>query len=328
LARNPVRLTIAIADTPQTAALRDGRCPIEGVAADFINVVPQIAAYRRMVREVAFDVCELAPTTYAIARAHGAPFVALPIFVARRFHHAGLLVRPDAGIQGPRDLAGKRVGVRAWSVTTGAWTRGILAAEFGLDLARVTWVVDDEEHVAALRLPPNVEPAPAGRSLADLMAAGELHAGFAGNAGVGRAGPPVAGWDSRKLPPADYPELFADAAARETEWFGRTGIYPMHGTIVVRDAVLAEHPFVAHALFDAFERAKRDWLERLDAGIADAPTDRAYRGLQQVVGPDPLPYGIAANLPTITALADYAFRQGLIPQQMPIEQLFVDPQVT
>ncbi len=102
LPKDKVRLTIAVAEYPHTTAIRNGSIPIEGVDAEIITVQPQIGAFRRMVRQVEFDVCELAPTTYIIARAYGAPFVALPIFVLRRFHHSGLLVRPDAGIKAPR----------------------------------------------------------------------------------------------------------------------------------------------------------------------------------------------------------------------------------
>ena len=155
-----LHLKIAVAEHPHTSAVRNGTIPIEGVEAEIITVEPQIGAFRRMVRQVEFDVCEIAPTTYIIARAYGAPFKALPIFVVRRFHHAGLLVRPDAGIKTPKDLEGHKVGVRAYSVTTGVWTRGILIDEFGLDSSKVTWVVDDEEHVTQLKLPSNVIHAP------------------------------------------------------------------------------------------------------------------------------------------------------------------------
>src|SRR3954470_5631183 len=165
----PLPLTFAIADYPHTRALKSGAVPIAGIAPEFVNVAPQIAAYRRMVRDVEFDVCELAPTTYIIARAHGAPFVGLPIFVVRRFHHGGLLVRPDANIRTPKDLEGKKVGVRAYSVTTGVWTRQVLIDEYGLDSSKVTWVVDDEEHVTQLKLPPNVVHAPANSSLSEMM---------------------------------------------------------------------------------------------------------------------------------------------------------------
>jgi len=236
-----VHLTLAIAEHPHTSAIRDGSIPIEASTRSSSPFSRRSARYRRMVRDVEFDVCELAPTTYIIARAYGAPFVALPIFVVRRFHHSGLLVRPDAGIKTPKDLEGKKVGVRAYSVTTGAWTRQVLIDEFDLDPSKVTWVVDDEEHVTQLELPPNVIHAPKGTSLAEMMAKGELVAGFHGNAGIGRTGDPTGAW---KEVEADYPDLLPNAAELEAEYYARTGVYPMHGTIVVKDSVLAEHPWV------------------------------------------------------------------------------------
>ncbi|MEI8154793.1 MAG: PhnD/SsuA/transferrin family substrate-binding protein, partial [Hyphomicrobiales bacterium] len=154
------RLKIAIGTYGHTAAIKNGSVPFEGVDADMIEVKPIIQAFRRMVRDFEFDISEMAPTTYMIARARGAPYIALPIFVMRRFHHGGFIVRPDAGIKQPKDLEGKKVGVRAYSVTTGVWTRGIFANEYGLDSSKVTWVVDDEEHVTSLKLPPNVVHAP------------------------------------------------------------------------------------------------------------------------------------------------------------------------
>src|SRR4051812_49720459 len=185
------RLKIAIGTYVHTKAIKDGSIPIEGVDADMVEVTPIIQAFRRMVRDLEFDICEMAPTTYMIARALGAPYIAMPIFVMRRFHHGGFIVRPDAGIRQPKDLEGKNVGVRAYSVTTGVWTRGIFTNEYDMDSSKVTWVVDDEEHVTSLKLPPNVVHAPEGKSLQSMMASGEIQAGFTGPAGVGRAGPPI-----------------------------------------------------------------------------------------------------------------------------------------
>jgi len=215
------------------------------------------------------------------------------------------------------------VGVRAYSVTTGVWTRAVLIDEYGLDSSRVTWVVDDEEHVQQLKLPTNVIHTAAGRSLADMMADGELAAAFHGNAGVGRTGAPTGGW---KTVEADYPDLFPNAAELEADWYRRTGIYPMHGTIVVKDTVLAEHPWVAKSLFSAFSRAKQEWLARLDADTATAASDKKYLGLRKIVGHDPLPYGMAANIKTIQALEETAFKQKLTPARVPLERLFVDPE--
>jgi len=319
------KLKIAIADYPYTTELKSGAIPIEGVDVEFVNVVPQIAAFRRMVRNVEFDVCELAPTTYIIARSFDAPFVALPIFIMRRFHHGGLLVRPDAGIHEPKDLEGKNVGVRAYSVTTGVWTRGILIDEYGVDNSKITWIVDDEEHVTQMKLPENVRHAPEGRSLAQMMRGGELHAGFAANAGIGREGKPTDGWDKAKETNPTYPDLFPNAAELEREYFNRTGIYPIHGTIVVKESVLKEHPFVARALFDAFEEAKRRWLQKVEAGEANSPADRKTADLRSIVGADPLPNGMEWNLPTIEALENYAWKQRLITRRMPVGEIFVDP---
>src|SRR3954466_2582851 len=291
----PLRLNIAIADYGHTRALKSGDVAIEGLDPNFVEVVPIIAAFRRMVRDVEFDVCEMAPTTYLIARARGAPYIALPIFVMRRFQPGGFVVRPDANIKAPKDLEGKQVGVRAYSVTTGVWTRGIFTNEYGLDASKVTWVVDDEEHVTTLKLPANVIHAPPGQSLASMMASGELQAGFTGPAGIGRAGAPTANWEQGGQTPAqNYPELIPNVAEVEADWYRRTGIYPIHGTIAVKTDVLEKNPAVGRALFDAFTKAKAPYLERLKRGEGETPEDVRYRSFLPLMG-DPLPYGMKAN---------------------------------
>lgn len=320
-----LRLKIAIADYGHTRPLKSGAVPIAGVDADFVEVAPIVAAFRRMVRDLAFDVCEMAPTTYMIARSHGAPYTALPVFLMRRFHHGGFLVRPDAGIRVPKDLEGHKVGVRAFSVTTGVWTRGIFVNEYGLDAAKVTWVVDDEEHVAALKLPPNVVHAPPGQSLQSMMASGAIQAGFTGRAGVGRAGPPVRDWDRNTAARAaalTWPELIADSEEVEAAWFRRTGIYPIHGLVVVKDEHLKAHPGLARALMDAFTASKARYLEALRTASADGEDDRRYRRLLALMA-DPLPYGIAANRNSIEALIGYAVQQELIPARPQLEEVFV-----
>jgi 4,5-dihydroxyphthalate decarboxylase len=320
-----VALRIAIATSGHTVALKERRIAIAGVEPQFVEVVPIIAAFRRMVRDLEFDVCELAPTTYLIARARGAPYIALPIFVMRRFHHGGFVVRPDSAIRTPKDLEGRKVGVRAYSVTTGVWTRGIFVNEYGLDSSKVTWVVDDEEHVTTLKLPPNVIHAPEGKSLAAMMASGELQAGFSGPAGIGRAGPPTSGWERSQTPAQSYTELIPQAAEAEADWFRRTGIYPIHGTIVVKTEVLERHPEVGRALFRAFSEAKKPYLERLARGEGHAPEDERYRTLAPLVG-DPLPYGMKANRASIEALITYALQQQLIPSRPKLDEVFFDPE--
>lgn len=319
-------LKIAIGTYGHTRALKWGDVRIEGVDPAFVEVVPIIGAFRRMVRDLEFDICEMAPTTYMIARALGAPYIALPIFLMRRFHHGGFVVRPDSGIKVPKDLEGKKVGVRAYSVTTGVWTRGIFVNEYGLDSAKVTWVVDDEEHVTTLKLPPNVVHAPEGKSLQSMMKAGEIQAGFTGPAGVGRAGPPVSGWDKAGAAAAaadTYPELIADVEKVEADWFRKSGIYPIHGLIVVKDEHIKRHPWLARSLMNAFGEAKKPYLEELRRGQGDSPEDKRYGNFLSLMS-DPLPYGSAANRASIEALVTYSLQQKLIPSRPQLDQVFVD----
>jgi 4,5-dihydroxyphthalate decarboxylase len=319
-------LKIAIGTYGHTRALKWGDVRIEGVDPAFVEVVPIIGAFRRMVRDVEFDICEMAPTTYMIARALGAPYIALPVFLMRRFHHGGFVVRPDAGIKVPKDLEGKKVGVRAYSVTTGVWTRGIFVNEYGLDSAKVTWVVDDEEHVTTLKLPPNVVHAPEGKSLQSMMKAGEIQAGFTGPAGVGRAGPPISGWDKAGAATAaadTYPELIADVEKVEADWFRKSGIYPIHGLIVVKDEHIKRYPWLARSLMNAFVAAKKPYLEELKRGQGDSPEDKRYRNFLSLMS-DPLPYGSAANRASIEALVTYSLQQKLIPSRPQLDQVFVD----
>jgi len=159
--------------------------------------------------------------------------------------------------------------------------------------------------------------APPGKSLASMMTSGELQAGFTGPAGIGRAGAPTANWEQGGQTPAhNYPELIPNVAEVEADWYRRTGIYPIHGTIVVTTDVLEKNPKVGRALFDAFSKAKAPYLERLKRGEGQTPEDIRYRGFIPLMG-DPLPYGMAANRASIDALMTYALQQKLIPERMP-----------
>lgn len=307
-------LRTAIGTFGHTLALKDGRVAPAGFRLEHVEVDPMIAAYRRMIRDREFDISEMAPTTYLVARAYGMPFTALPIFLNHKFHHEDILCRNDAGIERPEDLRGKRVGVRAYTVTTGVFARGILQNEYGIDPAGITWVTDDEEHVAAFPIPANVVAAPKGEKLADLFRSGAIDAAFTGPAGVGgKPGTAAA---------ASMHPLFRDAAYLQREWYKRTGIYPVHAMVVVKDEVLRAHPSLAPALMSAFESAKRRYLEELDAEGARDSEDERWETMRSIVGSDPLPYGIEPNRATIEALIDYSFQQRLIPERPRIDDLF------
>jgi 4,5-dihydroxyphthalate decarboxylase len=316
VASSTLTLTAAVRAQGPAGPLVSGAVALDGLRLDWIKVEPQIAAYRRMVRDLAFDVCELAPTTYLCARAFDKQFTAIPVFLTRDFHHRSIVCNVASGIKAPRDLVGKTFGVRAYTVTTGVWVRGILESEYDLDPARVTWYTDDEEHVTEWVPPPNVVKVPAGESLATMIAAGRLDAALSGMAGIGRSGPPTANWEAAAAQAIAAPRsaplvpLFPDARARELEWYRRTRIFPMHGLIVIKNAVLAEHPWVARELLRAFQASKELFLKdhRLET--------------QEIVGGDPLPFGVEANRPTLEALIQYAYSQKIIPAKVRPEAVF------
>ncbi|RWR06921.1 ABC transporter substrate-binding protein [Paenirhodobacter populi] len=317
-------LKVALRTYPYTEAIKSGAIPVTGATLEFEDVKPHIAAFRRMVRDLAFDICELAPTTYIIARAYGVPIIALPLFFVRRFHHDGLVVRPEAGIETPRDLEGKNFGVRAYSVTTGVWKRGLLQNEYGVDIDKITWWVDDEEHVEVLRLPPNVKHVAEGESLVSMMADGRLDAACTGDAGIGRTGKPGEGWnDSGPVLPDNLRELFPDATRLNREVYAKNGVYPIHGCLAIREQVLRDNPDLGRAIFDAFVAAKAPYLAELRAGTATGKQADKDRKLMQIVGDDPIPYGLEANRASIEALIRYGHQQGLIPRAYKAEDMFL-----
>lgn len=288
-------------------ALKEGRVAPEGVALDFEEVPVLVQAFRRMVRELAYDVCEMALTTYLCAREHGVRFTALPVFLVRDFHHGAILVNRNAGIASPKDLEGRRVGVnRGYTVTTGVWARVILAEEHRVDLSRITWVLSGDEHVEAYVPPPNVVPQEAGRKMEEDLASGALPAAV-----------------NLQVDSPDVGPLIPDPLEAGLRAFEERGHWPINHLIVVRDEVLAEAPQVAEALFHAFSASKRLYLDDLRAGRIEAPTatDRLHLRLMERMG-DPLPYGIEPNRRVLENLIGHATAQGILRKPVGVDEVF------
>jgi 4,5-dihydroxyphthalate decarboxylase len=261
-----------------------------------------------MVRDLEFDVCEMALTTYLVAKAHGVPFTAVPTFLVRGFHHAAIHRAEDSDIRHPKDLEGRKVGVsRGYTVTTGVWARAILQEEYGVDLDQVTWVLSGDEHVAQYRPPANVVPMEPGRTLEGMLGTGELAAVI----GAGIEGPGI-------VPLIPEP---VEAGFRALQ---QRGLYPINHLVVIRDDVLREHPHAATAVFDAFTEAKQRYVERLRAGAIENPTatDRMYARVLAATGCDPLPYGITPNRKTLDELLHHAARQHILERPPAIEDVF------
>ncbi|WP_433443485.1 ABC transporter substrate-binding protein [Nonomuraea sp. CA-141351] len=316
------RLSVALGEYPHGQALLDGDVAVDGYRVEPVEVRPIIAAYRRMIRDLEFDMCELAPVSYLMARQEGMPITAIPVFLNRRFHHEDVQCAARSGIRVPRDLEGRRVGVRAYSVSTGVWVRGVLSEEYGVANEKITWVVDDDDHVEG-RAPANVERVTDGRSLGELLHAGDLDAALTGNAGTGRSGPPRANWtDTPDLDGEGSYPLFADTGVLSADWYLRTGIYPLHSLIVIRSDLVERDPGLPTALYAALVESKRRHLAA-DPDWSALP--RFARQARQIDG-DPIPYGIAANEPSLHAILRYSREQGLLDQDFPTDTrtLFAD----
>jgi 4,5-dihydroxyphthalate decarboxylase len=277
-----VLLRTALGKSPLVRALKDGTVASDRVAFDFVEVDPVTRAFRRMVRTMEFDLCEIALTTHAQARAYGKPITALPVVLLSGLHHGALICRRDSPLRNPTDLAGSRIGVCAWSQTTGVWVRGILRDEFGLAPDSMTWVTEEDAHLQEFVDPPFVQRIAAGQDLRAMLLSGEIDAAVA-----------LAGLD-----PATVRPVIPDVDAVATAWSRRTGVYPINHVVVVKDALLSAHPWLAGELMRLFEASR------------PRPDGTA-------------PYGIAANRPAIEMLMRYAAEQGLIPRAYRVEELFV-----
>jgi 4,5-dihydroxyphthalate decarboxylase len=308
----PEKLSIVLGPHGQVQDLRSGAVAVDGYELGFIDIKRMPDAYRNMARTQPYDICEMAPTSYLMAVAAGAPLTALPLPMTRRFRHQGIQRLRSSFIRGPKDLEGRSVGVRAYAVTAAVWTRGILADDYGVDLDRVTWLTEEDENVEAMPLPANVRRIEPGQSLAAMLKSGEFEVAFAGLAGAG------------ENMGDELVELIGDAVEREQDWYRRTGIYPLHGVIVVRNEVLQRHPDLPASLFDAFVKAKQNYLNRIRSGAANGPEDKRYLRLSELVG-DPLPYGMEENAASFNALLRYAYQQHLIPSLPAMQTIIHDP---
>jgi 4,5-dihydroxyphthalate decarboxylase len=287
-----IPLKAAVADYPHVMALKDGSVRSDQVAFEWETVTPITRAFRRMVRTGDFDLCEIALTTLAQGKAFGKELTALPVVVMRGFHHAALVCPVASPLRGPEDLAGKRIGVRAFSQTTGVWLRGILLDSYGVDHRSITWVTEEDAHVQEYRDPANVVRIGPRQDLKAMLLSGEIDAGIAFTGLDGAAVRSV-------IPNAD------EAAA---EWYRRTAAYPVNHVVCVKTALV---PPLGAELMRLFTEAK---------SAAREPSAEAR--FAPIVGGDPLPYGLDANRAGIELCLRYAAEQGLVPRVYAAEELF------
>jgi 4,5-dihydroxyphthalate decarboxylase len=314
-------LTLAIGDYDHVRDLADGTVPVDGVDLTVLRL-PVEEMFYRFIMHGEFDVSEVSLAKMAaFAAQDDRRFVPLPVFPSRVFRHSSIYVRSDARIERPEDLVGKRIGVPEWAQTAAVYSRGLLAHEYGVDLASIHW------HQAGVNQPGRREKValelPAGfrltavtdRSLSDMLVSGDLDAVLSAR------------------PPAPFLEgdprlrrLFADYRSVELAYARKTGIFPIMHVVAMRREVYERDRWLAMSMFKAFDQARRRSLERaaeIAVSLFPLPwVSDELRIARELFGPDPWPYGVQANRTTLDAFLQYAQEQGVCRRRLTSDELF------
>ncbi|QWF21287.1 hypothetical protein KM427_20445 [Nocardioides sp. LMS-CY] len=315
-------LTLACGRYDRVGPLVDGRVGVEGIDLNMVPLEPE-ECFWRMLRFEEFDAAEMSLSSYCMLRARGDErFVGIPAFLSRSFRHSSIYVREGSGIEGPTDLEGRRVGVPEYQMTASVWTRGMLADDHGVDLDSITWRTGGMEQPGRVErqklvVPDRVRIEPIGpeSTLSGALLDGEIDALMA---------PRIPSAFSRGE--GRVRRLFPDYAERETDYYRRTGNFPIMHLVVVRADVARTHPWVAQSLYKALRQAKAVAIE----GIHEAPALRytmpflleAWERQIEVFGADPWPYGVDANRAQLETFSRYLTEQGIVEQSAPVEDLF------
>ncbi len=309
--------------------LADGRVKPAGLALTYESIQAPRVIFDRMTRDQAFDASELSMSEFISqkgAEAAGGPacpFVALPVFPSKAFRHGFVCVNTKSGIRTAKDLEGKRVGVPLYTQTAAIFLRGHLAHDYGVNLDKIHWVQGAIEHAGShgnpvappLLKPIDIEIAPNHKSLSEMLSAGEI------DATLGSRLPNGLGTDP------NIARLWPNFREVEKDFYKRTHIHPIMHLVAIKKSVHEKNPKVAPALYKALCDAK-------DMALADLKFDGAQHTMlpwqysdieefESVFGPDPWPYGVEANRPTLEALVTYMVEQHFIAKPIPLEELFL-----
>jgi 4,5-dihydroxyphthalate decarboxylase len=286
-----VKLFTLMGSYPNAMALKDGRLTSPLVDFDFADVKVSNTAFKPLVREARFDLAEVAIVTFLQAKHYGKPYALIPATVVGRGQLHTIAYNPQRGHLGPGDLNGKTLGVRAYTQTTGVWVRGILAQDYGVDLASLKWVTFEEGHVAEYQDPPNVRRAGAGKDLVGMLLDGEIDAAIVGD----------------KFPDPRLKPLIPDPETANRKWSESHGGVPINHMLVIREELARTRPDVVREVYRVFKEAKQ---------AAYAATG--------VPALDPLRFGIEANRRSLEIVIDFAVKQGLLPKRIAVDELFSD----
>jgi 4,5-dihydroxyphthalate decarboxylase len=289
-AASKVTLHTMLGNYKNVAALKGGAIHSDLVNFDFADVKLANNLFKQVVREAKYDLAELAIVTYLQAKAYAKPYVLMPVVVVSRGQHHTIAYNAERGVLKPSDLAGKRVGVRAFTVTTGTWVRGILANDYGVDLDRVEWITFEDPHLAEYHDPDIVKRAPPGKELAQMLLDGEIDAAIVGD----------------KLPDPRLKHLIPEPEAAAQKWAERHGGIPINHMLVVRTELSRSRPDVVRDVFRQFLDSKR------------------AAGLPEGGALDPYRFGVEACRPILQVIIDFCRQQRLISGPMSVDDLFDD----
>jgi 4,5-dihydroxyphthalate decarboxylase len=309
-----LKLSMTCGPYDRARALIDGSVKPEGIDLS-ITVNDDDVERQRQAARGDFDVCEFFTGTYiADLPFKKLGFTAIPIFVKRMFRHSYIYINKRSGIRKPSDLNGRRVGVQTWITSAALWAKGMLEDDHGVDLASIEWIAWQPVRIPDWKAPNwlNLTIAPAGRDQFDLLANGEIDAGITTEI-----------WAPNRHPDIDF--LFPDYATREREYFRRTRCFPIMHTLLVRDAVLKQQPWVARSLYHAWEASKQKLYRQLEWERIHM-TSLWYRALWEeeraAAGEDIYLWGFAKTRHELDVMLRYAHRQAVTPQKYQPEDLF------
>ena len=315
-------LSVCFWNYDRTIPLIYKQVAIEGVAPTYTILSP-LENFPRTFRDSPFDITEMSFSNYMTAFAAGvSPYIAIPVFPSRTFRHGSIFIRTDRGINNPRDLEGKTIGLIEYDMTAAVFVRGMLRDEYEVDTASIRWRVGDSERsvrdvIPVPSLPGDVDvaPLPQGKLLNAMLATGELD-------GIIALEPPTCFL-------SDEPKvqrLFPDWREAERRYFEKTGIFPIMHTVGVRTELAKEHPWLPKAFYEAFQEAKR--IATAELSIMNAPkitlpwVAAELEATKSAMGGDYWPYGLSENRRVLEQLAQYSHEDSLTPERLTIDDLF------
>lgn len=312
-----IHLTLATGDYESIRALKEGTVQPDGIELTVLTEMNSDVRHWRMLRNREFDAAELSMSNYLMAKYTGLPFVAIPVFLHRRFRHGFIFLNAAKGILKPSDLIGKRIGLRNFQATANLWIRGILEHEFGLPHRSINWFKQDEEEVDWT--PPadlKIQRIAPDKSIEKMLVDGEIDALI--HPELIQA---ILDKDKRVT------RLFPNYRDLEMDYFKRTGIFPIMHTTAIKQAIVDKYPWVPINLMQAFEASKKAAYKRMEnPRIVPLAWFRTFLEEQEeILGSDPWIYGLGeVNTKNLETLMQYSQEQGLIGRKLSLDELFIN----